>query len=65
MIPLLSDAIIAIDGEYGTTTEIAYALKQRKPIAGLRLQELWKGVVAVALNGSSAVEEIARELDLP
>jgi uncharacterized protein (TIGR00725 family) len=30
-----SDALIAIDGSYGTLSEIAYALKWGKPVAGL------------------------------
>lgn len=37
-----SDALIAVDGSYGTLSEIAYALKWGKPVAGLgtwRIQE--------------------------
>ncbi len=35
IVVLSSDAIIAIDGSYGTLCEIAYALNFKKPIIGL------------------------------
>lgn len=35
MVVLSGEAIIAIDGSYGTLSEIAYALIHRKPIVGL------------------------------
>lgn len=31
-----SDAIVAVDGSHGTLTEIAFALKHRKPVVALR-----------------------------
>jgi uncharacterized protein (TIGR00725 family) len=34
-------AVIAIDGEYGTLSEIAFALKNGKPVIGLNTWELW------------------------
>jgi hypothetical protein len=36
-----ADAVIAIDGEYGTLSEIAFALKNGKPVIGLNTWELW------------------------
>ena len=44
LVVLNSDGIIAIDGAYGTLTEIAYALLYKKPIVGLNT---WK----ISLNG--------------
>jgi uncharacterized protein (TIGR00725 family) len=38
-----SDAVIAISGEFGTLSEIAFALKIGKPVVGLRTWELSKG----------------------
>jgi uncharacterized protein (TIGR00725 family) len=35
-------AVIAIDGEYGTLSEIAFALKNGKPVIGLNTWELWR-----------------------
>jgi uncharacterized protein (TIGR00725 family) len=35
IIALTADAVIAIDGEYGTLTEIAHALRNGKPVAGI------------------------------
>jgi uncharacterized protein (TIGR00725 family) len=34
-------AVIAIDGEYGTLSEIAFALKRGIPVIGLNTWELW------------------------
>jgi uncharacterized protein (TIGR00725 family) len=31
----MADGVIAIDGEYGTLSEIAFALKKEKPIVGI------------------------------
>jgi hypothetical protein len=35
MVVLSGDAVIALDGAYGTLSEIAYALIHEKPIVGL------------------------------
>lgn len=40
IVVLNSDAIIAIDGLYGTLTEIAYALLYSKPLFGLKTWKL-------------------------
>ncbi|MFC1973846.1 TIGR00725 family protein [Chloroflexota bacterium] len=37
-----SQAVIAVDGEFGTLTEIAYALRNRIPVIGLNTWELSK-----------------------
>lgn len=48
-----SDALIAIGGEYGTLSEIAFALKTGKKVVGLRTWDI-KGV----LQASSAEEAV-------
>jgi uncharacterized protein (TIGR00725 family) len=53
-----ADLLIAIDGEFGTLTEIAFALKIKKPVIGLRTWEI-PGVIKVATPG----EALARALD--
>jgi uncharacterized protein (TIGR00725 family) len=35
-----ADILIAIDGEYGTLSEIAFALKMKKPVIGLRTWDI-------------------------
>jgi uncharacterized protein (TIGR00725 family) len=42
-----SDALIAIEGGYGTLSEIAIALKLGKPVIGLRTWEVSKEIVTV------------------
>ncbi len=50
-----ADALIAIGGEYGTLSEIAFALKMGKPVIGLKTWEI-KGVIK-AENEADAVEK--------
>ena len=38
-----SDVLIAISGEFGTLSEVAFALKLGKPVVGVRTWELSKG----------------------
>ncbi|MDP9243146.1 MAG: TIGR00725 family protein [Actinomycetota bacterium] len=57
-----SDAVIAISGEFGTLSEVAFALKIGKPVVGLHTWELSKGgrpVDAIVRVGTAeaAVEE--------
>ena len=40
-----ADAFIAVGGEYGTLSEIAYALKLNKPVVGINTWDI-KGVLA-------------------
>jgi uncharacterized protein (TIGR00725 family) len=49
-----SDALIAVDGEAGTLSEIAIALKIGKPIVGIKSWEL-KGRVPQTERGDEAV----------
>lgn len=51
-----SHAIIAIDGSYGTLSEIAIALKLRKPVVGLRTWEVSKEIV-MAETAKEAVKK--------
>jgi uncharacterized protein (TIGR00725 family) len=40
IIALTADAVIAVDGGYGTLTEIGFALQHDKPVAGLGTWQL-------------------------
>jgi uncharacterized protein (TIGR00725 family) len=60
------DAMIAVGGEFGTLSEIAFALKLGRPVVGLRTWELARGgrpvdtIVAVA----TPAEAVERALEL-
>ena len=49
-----SDAVIAISGGYGTLSEIALALKLRKPVIGIKTWEVSKDVM-IAKDPKEAV----------
>ena len=51
-----ADAIIAIGGEYGTLSEIAFGLKAGKPVAGIKSWDI-EGVIK-ADNAEDAVKKI-------
>jgi uncharacterized protein (TIGR00725 family) len=51
-----ADALIAVGGEYGTLSEIAFALQMGKPVVGIKTWDI-KGVVAVE-NAADAVERV-------
>lgn len=55
-----ADAFVAIDGEFGTLSEIAFALKQGKPVAGIGTHDV-KGVIK-ANTAREAVEIIFKKL---
>jgi len=55
-----SDAIIAIEGRYGTLSEIAYALQLRKPVVGLNTP--WN-ISEEIINSSSPVEAVEMAID--
>jgi len=55
-----SDALIAIEGKYGTLSEIAFALQMRKPVIGLNT---WKISEEIVLS-SSPVEAVEKAIDL-
>jgi len=57
-----AQAVIAVAGEYGTLSEIAYALKFGIPVIGLRTWQLFQGGkerrdIVVASNPKEAVEK--------
>ncbi len=43
-----SDALIAVDGEYGTLSEIAFALKLGKPVIGIGTWDVGDGIKKAA-----------------
>jgi hypothetical protein len=51
-----ADALIAVGGEYGTLSEIAFALQMGKPIAGIRTWDI-KGIMPAA-NAAEAVRKV-------
>jgi len=51
-----ADALIAIGGEYGTLSEIAFALQLGKPVVGIKTWDI-KGVVT-AENAVDAVNKV-------
>lgn len=61
-----ADAVIAVGGEYGTLSEIAFALKLGVPVVGLGTWELGKGGLSVnaILRATSPVEAVERALAL-
>jgi len=54
-----ADALIAIGGEYGTLSEIAFALKAGKPVAGLGTWDV-EGLTVVD-SPEAAVESVLGE----
>jgi uncharacterized protein (TIGR00725 family) len=51
-----ADAAIAIGGEYGTLSEIAFALQMEKPVIGIRSWDV-RGVIPAA-DAEDAVEKV-------
>ncbi|MEW6569885.1 MAG: TIGR00725 family protein [Nitrospirota bacterium] len=54
-----ADALIAIGGEYGTLSEIAFALQMGKPVVGIRTWDI-KGV----LNAENAADAVNKAFGL-
>lgn len=54
-----SDALIAVGGEYGTLSEIAFALQMNKPVIGIKTWDI-KGVISV----ENAVEAVNKVFEL-
>lgn len=50
-----ADVIIAVGGEYGTLSEIAFALKMGKPVIGISTWDI-KGIIK-AINAEEAVKK--------
>ncbi len=63
LVVLASDILIAITGEYGTLSEIALALKAKKPVIGL---ETWNNIngVKYASDYQTAIEYVEEILGL-
>jgi uncharacterized protein (TIGR00725 family) len=61
-----ADAVIAVGGEYGTLSELAFALKLGVPVVGLGTWELSKGGLSVdaILRATSPVEAVEQALAL-
>ncbi len=51
-----ADALIAVGGEYGTLSEIAFALQMGKPVAGIRTWDI-RGVIPFE-NAAEAVKKV-------
>jgi len=56
-----ADALIAVGGEYGTLSEIAFALQMGKPVVGIKTWNI-KGVVS-AENAVDAVNKVFELLE--
>jgi len=56
-----ADALIAIGGQYGTLSEIAYALQMGKPIVGIGSWDI-EGVVSVS-DAAEAVSTVLKMLE--
>jgi len=57
-----SDALVAVDGKYGTLSEIALALARRKPVFAIGSWDI-PGMAAVR-DAQEAVERIRETLDV-
>ncbi len=56
-----ADALIAIGGEYGTLSEIAFALQMNKPVVGIKTWDI-KGIIS-ADNAAEAVSKVFELLE--
>ncbi len=54
-----ADAVIAIGGEYGTLSEIAFALQMGKPVIGIRTWDI-KGI----MKADSAEDAVSKAVEL-
>lgn len=61
-----AQAVIAVDGGYGTLSEIAYALKLRIPVVGLGTWQLAKGgrMVSAIVEAATPAEAVEKALAL-
>jgi uncharacterized protein (TIGR00725 family) len=58
-----ADAVIAIDGEFGTLSEIALALKMGKPVVGLATWDLSRGGEDPVTQTETPEQAVALALD--
>lgn len=56
-----ADAVIALGGEYGTLSEIAFALQMEKPVIGIRTWDI-RGVIS-AKDADDAVRKVFELLE--
>jgi uncharacterized protein (TIGR00725 family) len=56
-----ADAVIAVGGEYGTLSEIAFALQMEKPVIGIRTWDI-RGVIPSS-NAEDAVSKVFELLE--
>jgi uncharacterized protein (TIGR00725 family) len=56
-----ADALIAVGGEYGTLSEIAFALQMGKPVAGIKTWDI-KGVIP-AEDAADALHRVLKALN--
>ena len=56
----MADALVAIDGKEGTLSEIAFALKQKKPVAGIETFDI-RGIMK-AETPSQAVDFVWKKI---
>ena len=54
-----ADALIAVGGEYGTLSEIAFALQMKKPVVGIKTWDI-KGV----MNAETAADAVNKVFDV-
>jgi uncharacterized protein (TIGR00725 family) len=54
-----ADALIAVGGEYGTLSEIAFALQMKKPVVGIKTWDI-KGII----NSENAFDSVEKILNL-
>ncbi|MGZ8603615.1 MAG: SLOG cluster 4 domain-containing protein, partial [Actinomycetota bacterium] len=61
-----ADVVIAVHGEFGTLSEIALALKMRKPVVGLGTWELRRegAPVDAIVRATSAEDAVAKAMRL-
>ena len=61
-----SQAVIAVDGEYGTLSEIAYALKLGIPVVGLNTWQLVREgrLVSAIVEAATPAEAVDKALEL-
>jgi uncharacterized protein (TIGR00725 family) len=55
-----ADALIAVGGEYGTLSEIAFALQLKKPVVGIKTWDI-KGVIT-SENAADAMNKVSELL---
>ncbi len=55
------EAVIAIDGKYGTLSEIAYALQINKPVIGIKTWDVSEAIIKVN-SAEEAIKEVLKVL---